>query len=323
MKHLTFLFFPLLTLITACSDNGFLFRSVGSYETPQKTGVYLIGAPFEVNGVTYTPREDYDYFDSGNAFWYETDADHPLTANGEVFDSSKLTAMHRTLPLPSVIRLTNLNNQLSTFVRVNDRGPYDNNRIIDVSKAVAEKLNFSQTGVTPVQIEIMALESQKLKQEMLNNQNARQNVTQTTSAGEVILDPDKILYPEMTNQQIDNLTLRSRKKKRIEKQENVLNQPVEEHFVQSKITQPSILYAGSADTPKYYVQIGAFSLADSAQKVKENLKNHSNLFVTEKFKKKRLLHFVRIGPYKTQAECANVLDKIHASGYPDAIIVFE
>lgn len=316
MKHLSFLLLPLLTLMSACSDNGFLFRSVGSYDTPQKTGVYLIGEPFEVNGVTYTPREDYDYFDSGNAFWYEADVNHPLTANGEVFDSSKLTAMHRTLPLPSVIRLTNLNNQLSTFVRVNDRGPYDNNRIIDVSKAVAEKLNFSKTRVTPVQIEIMALESQKLKQEMLNNSRSK------TRAGEVILDSDKILYPEMNNQQIDNLTLRSLQKKSVEKQENVAKKPVK-RFVQTESQQPAILYAGSADTPKYYVQIGAFSQDESVQKVKNDLKNYADLFVTEKYKNGQLLHSVRIGPYKTEAECVNVLDKIHASGYSDAIVVFE
>ena len=318
MKHLSFIFLPLLTFISACSDNGFLFRSVGSYDMPQKTGVYLIGEPFEVNGVTYTPREDYDYFDSGNAFWYEADADHPLTANGEVFDSSKLTAMHRTLPLPSVIRLTNLNNQLSTLVRVNDRGPYDNNRIIDVSKAVAEKLNFSKTRVTPVQIEIMALESQKLKQEMLNNPSPK-----TTPAGEIILDSDKILYPEMNNQQIDNLTLRSPKKKRVEKQENAVKQPLKERLVQAETQQPAVLYAGSVDTPKYYVQIGAFSQDESVQKVKNDLKNYTDLFVTEKYKNGQLLHSVRIGPYKTQAECANVLDKIHASGYSDAIVVFE
>ena len=211
-----------------------------------------------------------------------------------------------------------MNNQLSTFVRVNDRGPYDNNRIIDVSKAVAEKLNFSKNGVTPVQIEIMAMESKKLKEEMLNHQNTKR----TTPDGEVILETNKILYPEMNNQQIDNLTLRQAKSQPIKEMQSLPVKP-EKSLVAQSPRESAILYAGSNDTPKYYVQVGAFSLADSAQKVKENLKNHSNLFVTEKFKKKRLLHFVRIGPYKTQAECANVLDKVHASGYADAIIVFE
>ena len=128
---------------SSCSDNGILFRSVGSYDkATTDRSFYLIGKPYEVDGVTYTPAENYDYFDSGDAFWFTVDPDHPFTANGERNDGTRFTAMHRTLPLPSVVRITNLNNHASVLVRVNDRGPYDNARLIDVSEPVAKYLNF-------------------------------------------------------------------------------------------------------------------------------------------------------------------------------------
>lgn len=152
---------------SSCSDNGILFRSVGSYDkATTDRSFYLIGKPYEVDGVTYTPAENYDYFDSGDAFWFTVDPDHPFTANGERNDGTRFTAMHRTLPLPSVVRITNLNNHASVLVRVNDRGPYDNARLIDVSEPVAKYLNFSKTTVTPVQVELMVAESKALKEKM-------------------------------------------------------------------------------------------------------------------------------------------------------------
>lgn len=325
MKNIKYLLLCSLLASAGCSDNGFLFRSIGSYDTPEHKGVYLVGAPYEVDGVKYTPKEDYDYFDSGNASWFKVDPDHPLTANGELADDSKMTAMHRTLPLPSVIRLTNLNNQMSALIRVNDRGPYDNNRIIDVSKAAADYLNFSKSGVTPVQIEIMVRESQNLKKEMLA---AKQSAAAANE--ETVLNSDKILYPGLNNKDIENLTLSKKKATPYaavqEKEQTVSADPAEEQAVQpvsKKAASPGILYAGSGDTPKYYVQIGAFAKEDSVQKIQKTLSGYNNLFVTNRYKNGQLLHYVRIGPYKTEAESTNVLDKVQALGYADAAVVFE
>ena len=105
-------------------------------------GVYKIGKPYKVNGVWYFPKEDYNYDEVGYASWYGPDFHNKRTANGEIFDMNMLSAAHKTLPLPSVIRVTNLQNGRSLVLRVNDRGPFVNDRILDVSKKAAHLLDL-------------------------------------------------------------------------------------------------------------------------------------------------------------------------------------
>ena len=99
---------------------------------PKGGGTYRIGKPYTVAGRVYVPEEDPDYRAEGMASWYGHDFHGRLTANGEVFDMTSLTAAHPTLPIPSYARVTNLSNGKSLIVRVNDRGPYHGNRLIDV-----------------------------------------------------------------------------------------------------------------------------------------------------------------------------------------------
>ena len=99
------------------------------------------------------PEEDTNYRAEGMASWYGDDFHGRLTANGEVFDMASLTAAHPTLPMPSYARVTNLSNGKSLIVRVNDRGPYHGNRLIDVSNKAAELLEFKGNGVARVRVE--------------------------------------------------------------------------------------------------------------------------------------------------------------------------
>ena len=115
-------------------------------------GHYKIGRPYKVAGRTYVPKHQPNYNKTGKASWYGDDFHGRLTANGEIFDMHALTAAHPTLPLPSYARVTNLKNGRSVIVRINDRGPYAHNRIIDLSKRVAEVLNFKQDGLTNVRV---------------------------------------------------------------------------------------------------------------------------------------------------------------------------
>jgi rare lipoprotein A len=101
----------------------------------------------------YVPEEDVNYRQDGLASWYGDDFHGRLTANGEVFDMAALTAAHPTLPMPCYARVTNLSNGKSLIVRVNDRGPYANNRLIDVSNKAAELLEFKSVGVARVRVE--------------------------------------------------------------------------------------------------------------------------------------------------------------------------
>ena len=88
------------------------------------------------------------YSEKGMASWYSRDTQNRLTTNGEVFDDYKMTAAHKTLPLPSLVRITNLTNGNTAIVRINDRGPAVNNRLIDVSRGVAEALEMAEVGTT-------------------------------------------------------------------------------------------------------------------------------------------------------------------------------
>jgi rare lipoprotein A len=120
---------------------------------PKGGGTYRVGKPYTVAGRIYVPEEDPNYRQEGLASWYGDDFHGRLTANGEVFDMAALTAAHPTLPMPSYARVTNLSNGKSLIVRVNDRGPYHGNRLIDVSNRAAELLEFKGNGVARVRVE--------------------------------------------------------------------------------------------------------------------------------------------------------------------------
>jgi rare lipoprotein A len=120
---------------------------------PKGGGTYRVGKPYTVGGRVYVPEEDTEYREEGLASWYGDDFHGRLTANGEVFDMASLTAAHPTLPMPCYARVTNLSNGKSLIVRVNDRGPYHGNRLIDVSNKAAELLEFKGNGVAKVRVE--------------------------------------------------------------------------------------------------------------------------------------------------------------------------
>lgn len=166
----------LLALLTACSSSSVrqgvettvskprpaqdgapdYFRDVS--QIPDAVPVPHTGAfkasPYRVLGRNYNPMKDgRNYRETGLASWYGTKFHDQLTANGESYDLYGMTAAHKTLPLPTYVRVTNLDNQRSIIVRVNDRGPFHSDRIIDLSYAGAVKLGFAEKGVARVEVE--------------------------------------------------------------------------------------------------------------------------------------------------------------------------
>jgi rare lipoprotein A len=123
---------------------------------PKGGGTYRIGQAYTINGRTYVPAEDRNYRAEGLASWYGDDFHGRQTANGEIFDMNSLSAAHATLPMPTYVRVTNLDNSKSVIVRVNDRGPYHADRIIDVSVKTAQLLGFYSSGVARVRVEYVA-----------------------------------------------------------------------------------------------------------------------------------------------------------------------
>ncbi|MBN9020828.1 MAG: septal ring lytic transglycosylase RlpA family protein, partial [Rhizobiales bacterium] len=126
----------------------------GNKKVPDGGGRYMVGKPYRVAGKTYVPQDDPEgYTATGTASWYGANFHGRKTANGEVYDMGDLTAAHPTLPLPSYVRVTNLGNGRSVIVRVNDRGPFSSNRVLDVSSATASMLDFKRAGTAKVQVD--------------------------------------------------------------------------------------------------------------------------------------------------------------------------
>lgn len=128
-------------------------RVTENREVPKGGGRYQVGKPYKVRGKWYTPKEDPTYVATGRASWYGPNFHGRLTANGEIYNQYNLSAAHPTMPLPSYARVTNLKNNTSVIVRVNDRGPYAHGRVIDVSSKAADLLGFKSAGITDVKVE--------------------------------------------------------------------------------------------------------------------------------------------------------------------------
>ena len=124
---------------------------------------YKIGDPYTVGGVWYYPERNLTYDETGIGSWYGDEFAGRLTANGEIFDPEQITAAHKTLPMPSVVRVTNLDNGKSLVVRVNDRGPFVPGRIIDLSRESARLLGFKELGIAKVRVQLLAEQSLRLE----------------------------------------------------------------------------------------------------------------------------------------------------------------
>jgi rare lipoprotein A len=127
-----------------------------------KSGVYKVGKPYQISGVWYYPAEDYNFDETGIGSWYGPGFHSKVTANGEIYDENDMTAAHRTLPMPSLVRVTNLDNGRSIVVRINDRGPYANNRVIDMSRRGAQLLGYEKSGTAKLRVQILADESRQI-----------------------------------------------------------------------------------------------------------------------------------------------------------------
>lgn len=126
--------------------------------TPRPDPILAVGnkSPYTVNGVTYEILEDYhNYRERGVASWYGAKFNGHATSNGEIYDLYQASAAHKTLPIPSYARVTNLDNGKSVVVRVNDRGPFHSERLIDLSYGAAVKLGYMEKGTAPVEVAVL------------------------------------------------------------------------------------------------------------------------------------------------------------------------
>lgn len=259
-------------------------------------GVYKVGNPYKILGRWYYPKEDYSYSEVGIASWYGPDFHAKRTANGEKYNMHSLTAAHRTLPLPSIVKITNLENGRSLVVRVNDRGPYARNRIIDVSKKVAQLLGFLEKGTAKVRVEILEKESKNLKA-ALTGENVSPDVSSAPTTEIVKSEIGEDVAPLATAPAIAPVT-------------------------------PSYTarndYDNEAETSLpggYYVQAGAFSNYETAGQLAARLADFGSPHIQKAKVNGRLFYRVRIGPYDYHEEAVVTQAKIRNFGIPAAHVV--
>src|SRR5579872_6592496 len=158
MPRLSFPLLFLLCLVLPLAGCEAPPESAGAGTGPA-VGRYVLGKPYQIDGAWFYPAQDWSYDETGLAGWHEAPLRGNLTDNGEGFDPAGLTAAHHTLPLPSVVAVTNLANGRSVQLRINDRGPFAPNEIIDVSRHAAELLGFEGQSSAKVRVKILVPES--------------------------------------------------------------------------------------------------------------------------------------------------------------------
>ncbi|MBX7146549.1 MAG: septal ring lytic transglycosylase RlpA family protein [Alphaproteobacteria bacterium] len=180
----------LCLFLTSCAETSFVAdqskairhkpqASRNNVQSPQTSGIksYRIGVPYEINGIWYYPKEDFNYDVIGEASWYGEPFDGRPTASGEIYNQYDLTAAHKTLPLPSIVRVTNLDNGRSLNLKINDRGPFIGERIIDISRRGAQLLGFEQQGIGRVRVQILPQETIALAQSLDSKSFDNNNIT--------------------------------------------------------------------------------------------------------------------------------------------------
>ena len=271
---------------------------------------YKIGKPYQEFGIWYYPKRDLTYDKTGLASWYgeETAILGRPTANGEVFDPGVVTAAHKTLPMPSVVRVTNLDNGKSLVVRVNDRGPFSPGRIIDLSHEGARLLGFVKNGIAKVRVKILAEQSLRLE-----NLAKRGQFPTLTSA-------DQGAMPEMVAaiKPTVNLTAKSSK---IKPKVVVENPPSAlELLSQSRVGK---LISVAPVITKIWIQVGAFHAQASAMTVLSRIRGVGLGEVSMVNHRGKILYRVRLGPLFDVAKADAVLEKVVNIGFTGARIIVD
>ncbi len=304
----------LLVTVSACAEIEFLVHTTKQikniYDSEEKAKVhdkgspvpkgYKVGNAYKISGIWYYPYFDPNYDKTGIASWYGKQFHGKLTANGEIFDMNTLTAAHKTFPLPSIARVTNLENNRQLLVRVNDRGPFVNNRIIDLSRRSAQLLGVYKPGTAEVRVQFVELAKLKvlatydsaygnILKSKISSSNG--NNREETSIIDNSNDHEKIKDNIISIESIDNILE--------DDQEKTLDQKNE----------------------KLYIQLGAFSQLNNALRLRNNLSEFGNAQISESLNEGKKLYRVRIGPLKDLNSANELIYNLNKNGIQNVHIV--
>lgn len=275
---------------------------------PPVTGKRKIGNPYTINGVTYYPIPSSEgYRAKGVASWYGSDFHGKKTANGERYNMHALTAAHPTLPLPTWVRVTNLENGRSVRLRVNDRGPFLRGRLIDLSYRGAQMLDMVDAGTAPVLVEALPTNGSPLlnsKTRVASTPQVHKPLQQKSGGGFTHRVAAKTTSTEEKTAKNDVYI------PKLEQGERLPPHPTVKPVVLNKVN--------------LYVQTGAFSSAENAERQKEKVAAYyDNAFTVPVAKGGRTLNRVRVGPIHSVKEADEVLAKLVEAGFNTAIIAVD
>jgi rare lipoprotein A len=268
------------------------------YEAPSVTGPRKVGKPYAIEGMWYYPLAQSDgYREKGIASWYGDEFHGKPTANGEIFNKHKLTAAHPTLPLPTYVRVTNLENGRSVMVRVNDRGPFLRGRLIDLSHEAARVLEFDLKGTAPVLVEALPTDGSTLLPAIAES---GQTVPGPRGKKPVftqrVADPEVAVKPAVAVEELEPA-------------------PAPKIPERKALVRAHVLI---------YVQTGAFLSRDKAEQQQKEVRqiyNEVNLYSSQK--NDQMFYRVRLGPLPTVDSADQALARLVHEGFKHAIIVVE
>ncbi len=314
-------------LLNACATTELVFHTAkkiggiaGDEPTGQEAAVYKIGKPYEISGVWYYPAVDYDYSETGIASWYGSDFHGRPTANGEIYDMNRVTAAHRTLPMPSMLQVTNLENGRSISVRVNDRGPFKRGRIVDLSRRGAQLLGFERNGTAKVRVEILAAESRLMATEMtagnatkVAEKNGVKAASRAKIAAETLPPPPGMKASAEPTPVTGNSTKAAARPAPARRSIARPNGSLAAR--DAKVTLVPV------KPTNIYVQAGAFSQYYNAHRLKVILSTFGPTRVTTVAVGEYYLFRVRLGPMSSLPEADRMLARVIGAGYEARLIV--
>lgn len=254
-------------------------------------------SPYSVFGKQYYPIPDARRYTAvGPASWYGTKFHGQATANGETYDLYGMTAAHKTLPLPSYVRVTNLENGKSAILRVNDRGPFYSDRIIDLSFAAAKKLGYAESGTARVKVEGIDPHewwAQQGKPVPMMMANAPQSAVAKPVA-QSISQPLETYSP-----------------------------PPQQHAAAVVPVQIDAKKNASLAASGLYLQVGAFANPDAAELLKAKLSDRVSapVFISSVVRNQQILHRVRLGPIPSQGEAEQLQSSVRLANLGQPTLV--
>ncbi len=293
----------LLLFLDGCASGPSAPASPKTGSSVSTGGGYKVGQPYQIGGTWYYPHEDFSYDETGIASWYGADFHGQRTANGEMYNMEELTAAHKTLPLPSLARVTNLENGRSIVVRINDRGPFSGARIIDVSQRAAQLLGFEQTGTAKVRVQVLADESKAIADAMRRyGSSAPTQLASAETAVSGSSEPPANLTPAPLAGGVEVKTL-----------DPIRTTPAVHKELLSTVPVAQVVQLPITGSHPISVQAGAFTVAANAQKLQQNLARFGKTTITQSIVNGTTFYRVRL-PVADVASADAMLGNLKRAG---------